>query len=126
MNRSLKPTYVEAILSALALLSDEVALDDLNLAVSANLKDLFTEERSRAKELLERVNNFCTAPQDGLLLSAEENAFVVNALRNLISVDQKAILEIPKAKQRTSLQQEIRSASACVSFLQKSSASLEE
>lgn len=119
MNYTLKPTHIDAMCSALELRSEPFDMNFAHITTSINIDNPFAENETRAKTLLQKIQEFCVSPQNGLLLSSEEKAFLIDSLQNLISIDQEIIQNEKKTKCINDLQREIRSASVCISLLRK-------
>lgn len=115
----LKPTDINVMYAALELRVEPFNLENLGITLSENLENPFAAEQEHAQNLIERLDNFLAAPEDGLSLPSEDANFLIDALRHLIEINQECIRSEKKAKLLKRLDHEARAASVCISRLQE-------
>ena len=117
MDKRLTPNDVRVMYSALSLLANSADDESTTITFSDNLENPFAEEQDRVQKLLQKLDDFQNAPENGLFLHKQDKALVVNALRELIGFNNDMLKTENRAKRIKDYQNEIRAATVCVSRL---------
>lgn len=117
MPKPLRPQDVAIMREALEYQAEPLDAEDFAVMLSNNISNPFSEEQQQAEQLLQKVCAFQADPASGLSLSDEDKAFIVHALRHLISICSEARKSEKCSKRISEHEKSIRQATVYVSRL---------
>lgn len=117
MPKMLRPQDAAIMREALEYQAEPLDAEDFAVMLSNNISNPFSEEQQQAEQLLQKVCAFQADPASGLSLSDEDKAFIVHALRHLISICSEARKSEKCSKRISEHEKSIRQATVCVSRL---------